>query len=161
MPLDPNKLKSNLENDVFTINSGDPHEGAVAWANAYIDYAMDAQTCQSAVPNFIGKEIFIAALEAAFLSGLDPATTAAQIATAFSLLWTPVGVTFTPPGVAAVLPPVVALLQSALLTLWLAGSTNPLNNIQAAAAHAPILHTFTLGVVVAHATIPICALSII
>ncbi len=171
MALNKAGLKTDLQT-LFTSPPFDPdhpenlaHDCAAAWASAYAAYAAGARSCQSVGPASLStaQSVLASALEATFSTSTTPATTAAQMAAAFTAFWLTPPVAFvggTTPGVVTGVAGTAAL-QSGLPTMWAANVAGNLSASDAAQAHADILDIFTKTVLVAHSPPSACAAPVV
>lgn len=155
--------KQDLELDLEALMSLQPFPASATaagekWADIYADYAGGAQSC-AGVPATLAaaKETLRAALGAAFASGVDPATTASMMASAFTAFWLapPVAFVGTSPGVVTAVGG-TAVLSAGFVTTWAANVAAQATASQAAAALATLLDVFTKTVVVTHSAPTAC-----
>jgi len=158
-------LEDALLQYVFGAPATSPGDTGAGWANAYAEYAKDAQSCALVFPTpasiALGKTAMSSAIASASASAppYDPVTgvglslppaVAFGIAGAFAAFWAPIifpGMT-APIGVPPVPPPPLPGLAMSFLTFW--GSINT-DAAGAASNNAAFIHAWTSGVIVSHA----------
>lgn len=124
-------------------------------AAAYASYAAGAQSVSGDSPSSLtGPEAILrTALQAAFANNrADPASTAANLAVAFTSFWLAPPVVFTGPPVSAIVTGVIGttILQAGLLTQWAANVAARATAQQTAAGLTTLLDVFSHTVLVLH-----------
>lgn len=159
--LDSSALADALA-DALAAPAPDFLTSAKNWATAYAGYAAEAQSCQVVPPLpaaiEAAQETLQAALAAAFAGGVDPASTATGLATAFSFFWLlpPVAFQGVTPGVVTAVGGATAL-STALVASWTENTLARASASDAASTMAAVLDAFTRTVVVTHAPPTACA----
>lgn len=125
MALDQNKLKDNLFAWLQNVNVANIADSAEDFADAYEDYAFDAQDPSGDSPSILNRAGLVSAI--AGLPAIGTAINAAQIfATGIVAYWTGGIFEITPPELASVVitPPVPALISVPLTTVFLDNSVD-------------------------------------
>lgn len=145
--LDPSKLAQGLKSALTNPSPSDFVDAGRKWANAYADYASDAESLGGGGPVGldIAQNLLAATLAATFAVSLDPVSTASQMASALTALWLAPPVVFGTGLVTAVGG--TSILAAGLPAVFVANSVGQLTADQSYQALAGLIHAFTITVI--------------